>query len=71
VTAPAGPNPDAVGRIAAEHLGPILYALETCALTMERAGRDEEVRYFRALAQLLAEAGGATPPAGNAPPSTG
>jgi hypothetical protein len=48
-----------VGRIAAEHLGPILYALETCALTMERAGRAEEVRYYRALAELLAEAGGA------------
>jgi hypothetical protein len=58
VTAPTGPNPEAVGQIAAEHLGPILYALETCALTMERAGRTEEVRYYRALAELLAEAGG-------------
>lgn len=59
MTAPAGPNPEAVGRIAAEHLGPILYALETCALAMERGGRTEEVRYYRALAELLAQAGGA------------
>ena len=53
----AGPNAKAVGRVAAEHLGPILYALETCALTMEREGREEETRYYRALATLLAEAG--------------
>jgi hypothetical protein len=53
-----GPNPQAVGRVAAEHLGPILYALETCALTMEQAARDEEAAYYRALARLLADAGG-------------
>jgi hypothetical protein len=65
VTVPTGPNPEAVGRIAAEHLGPILYALETCALTMERAGRTEEVRYYRALAELLADAGGVPPETGS------
>lgn len=70
MTAPAGPNPQAVGRIAAEHLGPILYALETCALTMERAGRGEEVRYYRALAELLAEAGSRVPPTDTSPPSS-
>ena len=53
-----GPNPEAVGAVAAEHLGPILYALETCALAMEDAGRSEEVRYYRALARALADAGG-------------
>jgi len=53
-----GPNPQAVGLVAAEHLGPILYALETCALHMEQAKREEEAAYFRALARLLAEAGG-------------
>ena len=53
-----GPNPDAVGRVAAEHLGPILYALEVCAKAMESAGRDEDVRYYRSLARLLADAGG-------------
>jgi hypothetical protein len=53
-----GPNPQAVGEIAAEHLGPILYALELCALAMGEAGRHEEVEYYRALAQRLAQAGG-------------
>lgn len=57
----AGPNPDAVGRVAAEHLGPILYALEVCATAMEQAGRQDDVRYYRSLARLLADAGG-TPP---------
>lgn len=55
----AGPNPDAVGRVAAEHLGPILYALEVCATAMERAERPDDVRYYRELARLLADAGGA------------
>ncbi len=53
-----GPNPEAVGRVAAEHLGPLLYALEVCAKAMEQAGRDEDVQYYRALASRLAEAGG-------------
>lgn len=66
-----GPNPRAVGRVAGEHLGPILYALETCALTMEREGRGEEAAYYRALARLLAEAGGQPPgdEEGGAPPN--
>lgn len=54
----AGPNPDALGQVAADHLGPLLYALETCALTMEQANRQEEARYCRVLAAQLAEAGG-------------
>jgi len=56
----AGPNPDALGRVVANHLGPLLYALETCALTMEQAGRQEEATYYRALAGRLAEAGGSS-----------
>jgi len=56
-----GPNPDAVGLVAAEHLGPILYALETCAMSMGDAGREEEAQYYRALARRLADAGGAPP----------
>jgi hypothetical protein len=39
----------------------MLYALETCALTMQEAGRAEEARYYRDLAGLLAEAGGTSP----------
>lgn len=57
-----GPNPDAVGLVAAEHLGPILYALEVCATTMEQAGRQEDVEYYRALARRLASAGGSARP---------
>jgi hypothetical protein len=58
---PTGPNREAVGAVAAEYLGPILYALETCALTMEEAGREDDAGYYRALAVKLAEAGGSPP----------
>jgi hypothetical protein len=54
----SGPNPEAVGTVAAEHLGPILYALEVCAVHMEGAGRTEEAEYYRKLATMLGEAGG-------------
>ncbi len=53
-----GPNPDALGPIVAEHLPPILYALEVCALQMEGAGRSEEADYYRALARRLSAASG-------------
>ena len=54
----SGPNPEAVGKVAAMHLGPLLYALEVCAKAMDDAQREEDSRYYRALAKLLAEAGG-------------
>ncbi len=54
----SGPNPEAVGKVAAVHLGPVLYALEVCAKAMDDAQREEDSRYYRALAKLLAEAGG-------------
>ncbi len=60
-----GPNPEAVGLVAAEHLGPILYALEVCATAMEQAGRQEDVEYYRALARRLAAAGGSPRPEAN------
>lgn len=53
-----GPDPMAVGGVAAEHLGPILYALEVCAVHMENAGRTEEAEYYRRLAEMLGGAGG-------------
>lgn len=53
-----GPNREAVGRVAAEHLGPLLYALEVCAVAMDEADRADDARYYRRLAQRLAEAGG-------------
>ena len=52
-----GPNATALGRVAAEHLGPLLYALEVCAAAMDDAHREEDARYYRALAKLLAGAG--------------
>ena len=48
----------AVGRVAAEHLGPLLYAIEVCATAMDQAEREEDSRYYRALARLLSDAGG-------------
>jgi len=53
-----GQNPDALGPLVAEHLPPILYALEVCALQMEGAGRSEEADYYRALARRVSEASG-------------
>lgn len=47
-----------LGRIAAEHLPPILYALEVCALQMDGAGRAEDAEVYRRLARALAEAAG-------------
>ncbi len=64
-----GPNPEALGQVAADHLGPLLYALETCALTMEQAGRQEEAGYYRALAGRLAEAGGSPRQSSTEPPA--
>jgi len=54
----SGPDAAAVGQIAAEHLGPILYALEVCALQMDQAGRTDDAVYYRRIARALADAGG-------------
>ena len=53
-----GPNQEALSRVVAEHLGPLLYALEVCATAMDNAQRREDSNYYRALARLLADAGG-------------
>jgi hypothetical protein len=52
-----GPNPAEVGAVAAENLGPLLYALEVCAVSMDEAERSDDARYYRALAARLADAG--------------
>ena len=52
------PNAVALGRVAAEHLAPILYALEVCAVSMDHAERADEAKYYRGLASLIADAGG-------------
>ncbi len=46
-----------MGAVAAEHLGPLLYALEVCAVSMDEAERPDDARYYRALAAKLANAG--------------
>ncbi len=46
-----------MGAVAAEHLGPLLYALEVCAVSMDDADRPDDARYYRALAARLADAG--------------
>ena len=51
------PNRAAVAAVAVEHLGPILYALEVCAVAMDEAGRVEDAAYYRRVAGLLAVAG--------------
>jgi hypothetical protein len=53
-----GPNAAALGVVAAKHLGPLLYALEVCAVSMDQAGRPEDARYYRLIASALADAGG-------------
>jgi hypothetical protein len=53
-----GPDPRVLGQLAADHLPPILYALELCAVSMDEAGRGEEARYYRALARRLSDAVG-------------
>jgi len=52
------PNQAAVAEVATEHLGPILYALEVCAVSMDQADRAEDAAYYRQVAARLAEAGG-------------
>ena len=54
----SGPDAAAVGPVAAAHLGPILYALEVCALQMEQAGRADDAAYYRRVARALADAAG-------------
>ncbi len=58
----AGPNATALGEVAARHLGPLLYALEVCAVSMEQAGRADDARYYRVVATALADAGGQPEP---------
>jgi hypothetical protein len=65
----AGPNATAVGEVAARHLGPLLYALEVCAVSLDQAGRADDARYYRGVATELAEAGGRSDPAVSHDPS--
>ncbi|MHB0963216.1 MAG: hypothetical protein ACYC5V_08420 [Gemmatimonadaceae bacterium] len=49
---------ETVGSLSQLYLGNILYALETCALTLEEQGKREDAAFYRGIARKLAEAHG-------------
>ena len=51
-------EPETVGSLSALYLGNILYALETCALTLDVQGKSEDAAFYRGIARKLAEAYG-------------
>jgi hypothetical protein len=52
--------PDTVGALSELYLGNILYALETCAMTLEQQGKQDDAAFYRGIARKLAEAHGKT-----------
>jgi hypothetical protein len=50
--------PDTVGALSELYLGNILYALETCAMTLEQQGKGDDAAFYRGIARKLAEAHG-------------
>jgi len=50
--------PDTVGALSELYLGNILYALETCAMTLEQQGKQDDAAFYRGIARRLAEAHG-------------
>jgi hypothetical protein len=50
--------PDTVGALSELYLGNILYALETCAMTLEQQGKADDAAFYRGIARKLAEAHG-------------
>lgn len=51
-------TPETVGALSALYLGNILYALETCALSLEQQGKPGDAAFYRGIARKLAEAHG-------------
>lgn len=49
---------ETVGVISQLYLGNILYALETCALSLEEQGKGADAAFYRGIARKLAEAHG-------------
>ena len=49
---------ETVGALSQLYLGNILYALETCALTLEEQGKSADAAFYRGIARKLAEAHG-------------
>ncbi len=53
-----GDAPETVGSISELYLGNILFALESCALTLEGEGKGADAAFYRGIARKLAEAYG-------------
>jgi len=51
-------QPETVGSVAQLYLGNILYALESCALALDAAGKSDDAAFYRGIARKLAEAYG-------------
>lgn len=51
-------QPETVGELSVLYLGNILYALETCALSLEEQGKPTDAAFYRGIARKLAEAHG-------------
>jgi len=49
---------ETVGSLSQLYLGNILYALETCALSLEGQGKAVDAAFYRGIARKLAEAHG-------------
>ena len=49
---------ETVGSLSQLYLGNILYALETCALSLDGQGKPADAAFYRGIARKLAEAYG-------------
>lgn len=56
-------QPETVAAVAELYLGNILYALESCALSLEAQGKPDDAAFYRGIARKLAEAYGRSKPA--------
>jgi hypothetical protein len=51
-------EPETVGAVAQLYLGNILYALESCAISLDDQGKRQDAEFYRGIARKLAEAYG-------------
>lgn len=51
-------TPETVGALSELYLGNILFALESCALSLEQQGKPGDAAFYRGIARTLAEAHG-------------
>ncbi len=53
-------QPETVGALSELYLGNILFALESCALSLDQQGKPGDAAFYRGIARKLAEAHGRT-----------